>query len=233
MTRILICEDEPLIAKRLVRFIESSIGSRYEIELVHTQSQAFQVLAQRQIDLLFLDLNLHGRDGFEILKKLTSEAFQTVVVSAYTDRAMEAFEIGVLDFIGKPFTQERVQKAIDRYFKEANPQNDHLSYLSIQTPRGIDFVDIGQIAFIKAASIYSELVLLDGSVRIYNKPLNQLLKLLPAQFFRLHKSYISRIDHIKSIEQRQTNTYDAVLLSGQRIPVSREARKELIRQLTN
>ncbi len=232
MTRILVCEDEPLIAKRLMRFIQESVTFPYEIDLAHTQSNAFETLASKHIDLLFLDLNLHGRDGFDILKQLTSNAFHTIVVSAHSDRAIEAFEIGVLDFIAKPFTQQRVRKALDRYHQGTNTSSGQLKYLAIQTHKGLEFVSIERIRYIKASGIYSELFLVDDSTSLYNKPLNQLLKLLPSNFIRTHKSYVTRIDDIASLEKRASNTYDALLNCGSRIPVSRSARKEIIEKLT-
>ena len=170
--------------------------------------------------------------GFDILRKLASDSFHTIVVSAYTDRAIEAFEFGVLDFIGKPFAEERVNKALSRYAKGLPSGDQYLKYLAIQNHKGVDFVDLDHISYIKASGIYSELILLDGSVSVYNKPLNQLLKLLPEEFVRTHKSYVTHISYIASIEKRQSNTFDAKLSTGEKIPISRSMRKEIIKRMT-
>lgn len=76
-------------------------------------------LVSQPVDVMFLDLNLHGKDGFLLLHEQLVQPFHTIVVSANTDRALEAFELGVLDFVGKPFTQERIDKALQR-FADAN-----------------------------------------------------------------------------------------------------------------
>ena len=232
LKKILICEDEKLIADRLYRFIGEAIDFPAELQIVSTLNQAFEHLSKHKIDLLFLDLNLHGKDGFEILKKLASEAFHTIIVSAYTEKALEAFEYGVLDFVGKPFTMERLKKAIDRFSKDDVGSGHGLKYIAIKSRKAIEFIAIEAVDYVRAAGIYSELILKDGTVKVYDKPMNQLLKLLPQGFTRVHKSFVAPIAHIKSIEQRKANAYDIVLISGRKIPLSRSMRKTLIRLLT-
>lgn len=229
--QILICEDEPLIANRLARFIENVTTYDYKIKVTTTLFEAFEFLANNKIDLLFLDLNLHGKDGFEILKKVASASFHTIVVSAYTDRAIEAFDYGVLDFIGKPFAQERIEKALRRYKKGNRDASNHLKYLAVKSRKGVDFIDLNKVNYMKAAGIYSEVVLLDGSVKVYDKPLNQTLKLLPKNFMRVHKSYVVPRTSITSILKRKINSFDVLLKSGDRVPISRDIRKELLKDL--
>ena len=230
LTSILVCEDELLIANRLQRFIEKVARYNCKVSKVSTLSEAFDFFANNEVHLLFLDLNLHGKDGFEILKELSSASFYTIVVSAHTDRAIEAFEYGVIDFIGKPFTEERVKKALDRFEKGNKEAAEHLKYLAIKSRRGVEFISIEQVNYIKAAGIYSEIILLDNSIKVYDKPLNQTIKLLPEHFWRVHKSYIVPITHITSIKKRKINSYDVQLKSGTQIPISRTMRKKLLKQ---
>ena len=233
LKKILICEDEKLIANRLRRFVNDAIDFPAEIHLVSTLNQAFEFLSMNKTDLLFLDLNLHGRDGFDILKKLASESFHTIIVSAYTKKAIEAFEYGVLDFIGKPFTPERLQKALDRFCKDDTTKGIGLKYVAIKSRKGVEFVSIKDIDYIKASGIYSELILKDATIKVYDKPLNQLLKLLPKGFERIHKSFVIPIGQIKSIVQRKANTYTLELRSGSLVPISRAMRKKLVKKLAD
>ncbi len=76
------------------------------------------------IDVLFLDLNLNGKDGFDLLKTSVSGAFHVIIISAHTEQALKAFEYGVLDFVGKPFNKERLARALDRVFERI-----HKSYI--------------------------------------------------------------------------------------------------------
>lgn len=231
LKKILICEDEKLIAVRLSRFIAEAIDFPADIQIVSTLNQAFEYLSKNKIDLLFLDLNLHGKDGFEILKKLTSEAFHTIIVSAYTEKAIEAYEYGVLDFVGKPFTLERLKKAIARFSKDDIARGQGLKYIAIKIGKRIAFIALEDIDYIQAAGIYSELILKDGTIKVYDKPMNQLIKLLPTDFKRVHKSFVVPLNHVKSIVQRKANAHDIELQSGRKIPVSRAMRKALIKLL--
>jgi len=231
--RILVCEDEQLIANRLIRFINTAATQAIEVKPVFTLNQAFEYLSNHSINLLFLDLNLHGKDGFEILKKLSASSFHTIVVSAYTDRAIEAFEYGVLDFIGKPFTQERVKKAMERFEKESISTSHFLKYIAVRTRKGIEFIEVEDIKYVKASGIYSELFLSEGTSKMYDKPMNQLLKLLPENFIRIHKSYVVPIEQISSIVSTKLNAFEVLLKSGENIPLSRNRRKELIAHLSS
>lgn len=232
VNQILVCEDEQLIAKRLVRFITTVATEPIEVASVFTLNQAFEYLSKHSINLLFLDLNLHGKDGFELLKKLSASSFHTIVVSAYTDRAIEAFEYGVLDFIGKPFTQERVKKAMERFEKDSISTSHYLKYIAVRTRKGIEFIEVDDIKYVKASGIYSELLLSNGTSKMYDKPMNQLLKLLPENFIRIHKSYVVPLEQISSIINSKLNAYEVLLKSGENIPLSRNKRKELIARLS-
>lgn len=90
-------EDEPLIARRLERVLR--------------EEAAEGALSRGGVDIVFLDLNLNGRAGFDLVGDAAAGAFHTVVASALTERALEAFEVGVLDFMGKPFGAERVHRS--------------------------------------------------------------------------------------------------------------------------
>ncbi len=228
MTRILICEDEKLIAERLARFVSNALTVPARIEKVHSIIQARHYLQSQSVDLLFLDLNLHGKDGFSLLGDFLSQSFQTIVVSAYTDRAIEAFEYGALDFLGKPFTQERIQKAVSRYENGLTDQERQLKYLAVKCRRETEFVEVKTIKFIKAASIYSDLHLSTGEVKVYDKPLNQLLKLLPSHFQRVHKSYIVNSHFVQSIHSKKQNSYVLILSSDESVPLSRDKRKDVL-----
>src|SRR5688572_4889959 len=113
--RVLIVEDEPLLAQRLERFCREILGARLETLRVATLfSEASARLDESPIDLLLLDLNLHGRDGMELLASSVAGSFHTIIVSANTEHALRAFEYGVMDFIAKPFTRERLEQALQR-----------------------------------------------------------------------------------------------------------------------
>lgn len=231
MIRMLICEDEELISNRLMRFIKEVVATPVHIDRVYTFHEAETYLKSRGTDLLFLDLNLHGRDGYELLVEFMAGPFHTIVVSAYTDRAIEAFEYGVLDFIAKPFRKERIARAINRYLEGIPPRESHVKRLAIKGRKGLEFVEIEGIKFIRAAGIYAEMHLFDGEKKLYDKPLNQLVKILPETFCRVHKSYVANMAEVRSVQKIKPNSFLLVLGSGETIPLSRNRRKEILELL--
>ncbi|MDX1643027.1 MAG: response regulator, partial [Thermoanaerobaculia bacterium] len=103
--RILIVEDEAIVARRLRRLVEAILGERLQaIRVAATLREGLEHVRNRTIDLLFLDLDLGGKDGFRVLTEAVTGPFHTIVVSARTEEAIRAFELGVTDFVAKPYT---------------------------------------------------------------------------------------------------------------------------------
>ena len=129
--KILIVEDEKSIANRIERLLKEIAGDKIS-SLVQKErlTEALDYINHHKIDLLFLDLNLSGNDGFEILQSLAAETFDTIIVSAYRDKAIDAYEYGVVDFVPKPFTKDRLAKAFHR-LDSNRPEVKKLSLIHI------------------------------------------------------------------------------------------------------
>ncbi|OGU61368.1 MAG: hypothetical protein A2V66_15910 [Ignavibacteria bacterium RBG_13_36_8] len=225
---VVIVEDEPFIAERTERLVKEILKNKLtRVVIKESLPGAMHYLNEHQIDLLLLDLNLSGKDGFELLKKAVAGSFHTIVISAYTDRAIEAFEYGVLDFIGKPFTVERLKKAFDRLNNVTMKNKYPTKYIAVRKNEKLQLIDVDKINYIKGAGIYSEIVLMDGSVELHNKSLNKLDVILPSNFIRTHKSYIVNVRYIKSLSTLGGSKYELELTSGEIQPLSRHKYKEI------
>ncbi len=224
---ILIVEDEPIIARRIQRMLHSLLGDGISsLSLRHSLSEGMSHLEKEKIDLLFLDLNLNGDDGFTLLQSLVAAPFHTIIVSAYKDRAITAFEYGVLDFIPKPFNEERLGQALKRLQeREAHPGKAR--YLAIQKRGRQLLLEIDQLAYIQGAGIYSELIFQDGRKEVHNKNLDKLSQLLPPHFDRIHKSYIVNTHQIAQLDSQAGGKYSIILKEGTSLPVSRSRYKVL------
>lgn len=220
--KILIVEDEPLIARRLERFLRELLPEAL-ISGAPSLAMGLDYLDRHPVDLLFLDLNLHGEDGFRILHTLTARSFQTVVVSAHTDRAIEAFDYGVLDFIPKPFDRERLEKALRRLSVTAG--ETAARYLSVRRRNGFFLIPADEIRFIKGAGSYSEIH--HASVDLHDKTLEGLSRVLPPRFERVHKSYLVNMDYVEQLLVQSGSRYDLVLNDGTQIPVGRTRYRDL------
>ncbi len=217
--RLVIVEDENTVAQRLERLARDILDEQLtSLRVFHTLDDANDYITSETIDVLFLDLNLAGRDGFELLKTVVARSFHTIIVSAYADRAVEAFEYGVLDFVTKPFTRARLAKALDRYNSSFRQQRTR--YIAIKRRGVIEPINLDRVHVFKGANVYSEAILDDGSLLLHDKPLSRLEQILPANFERVHKSYIANVSAVARIRQTGNRTH-LEMVSGAEVPVSR------------
>lgn len=220
--RLLIVEDEPLIADRLERMCREILGSFLK-RVIHASriDEAEDLLASAPIDLLLLDLNLGGADGMEILKASVAGSFHTVIVSAYAERAVEAFEFGVLDFVPKPFRKERLALALERARGAHARANCPTKFLAIRSHGRIELVRVDDVLYARGAGAYSELQLAGGRSVLHDKSLEKLAEILPPIFNRVHKSYLVRLSDIVALHAKPGSRYAAELKGGIRLPIGR------------
>lgn len=229
--KIVIVEDEFMVAKRLKRLITNILEAQdYTLQLFNTLDDAADYLSANAVDALFLDLNLNGLDGFTLLKQQLSQSFHTIVVSANTERALEAFDLGVLDFVAKPFTQERLAKAIDRLTSVSYRTN--CKFLSYKKAGSMQLLNVSDISHIQAAGHYSEIFTHDEQVILHDKNLEKLLPLLPTNFFRIHRSHIIDLQSVAALHSQVGSKYFVTLKTGLELPVGRTRVAELKKQLS-
>lgn len=228
--KILIIEDESRIARRIERMIRSIFNDKLsKLNVVDNLENGLKFIKDNEIDLLFLDLNLNGKDGFEVLESVVSEPFQTIIISAYKEKAIRAFEYGVLDFVPKPFDQDRLAKACNRISTKSITEPG-IKFLAIKKKGRQMLIGIDQIKYIKGAGIYTELHLKNGATEIHNKTLDGLHLLLPDSFERIHKSYIAEMTNAKEIKVEPGSKYSLVLKTEEELPIGRTRYKKIKEQ---
>ncbi|RXK53752.1 response regulator transcription factor [Oleiharenicola lentus] len=230
--KLVLIEDEPLVAQRLERFCREVLGAG--LERLHRASsfdEAAAWLAENTVDVVLLDLNLEGQDGMELLKRSVASSFHTVIVSANTDRALEAFQYGVLDFVPKPFTRERLAQALSRVRGPVTRAGQAARNLAVKKAGRIELVPVDDVLYVQGAGNYSELVLADGRRELHDKTLERLEALLPEDFERTHKSYLVRLSAIKALHASEGSHYELELKNGTCLPVGRTRYKELRERL--
>lgn len=226
--RILIVEDELPIAED-IQFLVKDILKK-QTATIHIETslgKAAEYLKSHVVDVLLLDLNLNSKDGFELLKQTVSNSFHTIVISANTNRAIEAFEYGVLDFIPKPYSIERLKAAFERLKSNHALDGQAIKYLSVKKGFEIRVIPLEDIRYFKSANIYVELYLRDKQIAICDKSMKTLAPLLPVNYFRIHKSYIIDINNIDTIQTLGGGKYRVKLKTGERLPLSRNKIKSL------
>ncbi|MFT5210787.1 MAG: two-component system response regulator LytT [Flavobacterium sp.] len=218
---VLILEDEPVIMARLVRQIGQILGKKLsKLKTFGNLDDAQEYIAEQSIDLLCLDLNLKGANGFDLLQSLTASSFHTIIISAHTDEAVKAFEYGVLDFVAKPFTLDRLQQAVNRVLDSSLRQDYGTRFLSVKNAGIIKLIEVSQIEYIMASGHYSELVI-SQQKQLHHKPIEKLLAVLPPNFERIHRSYIVNMNLAARISIKAGSNYELVMSGGTVLPIGR------------
>lgn len=226
--RLVLIEDEPLVAQRLARFCREVLGAGLEkLHVANTFDAASAWLAENPVDVVLLDLNLQGEDGMELLRRSVAGSFHTIIVSANTDRALEAFQYGVLDFVPKPFSRERLAQALARASGPLARGGPPTKLLAVRKAGRVELVAVDAVLYVQGAGNYSELVLQDGRRELHDKTLERLEAILPGDFERIHKSYLVRLSAVKALHASEGSHYEAELRDGRRLPVGRTRYKEL------
>lgn len=225
---ILIIEDEARIAKRLQRMTAEFFGNKpADITLCDSLQKGLSHISARPVDLLLLDLNLNGDNGFEVLELMVSGSFHTIIVSANTDKAITAFAYGVLDFVPKPFDQDRLFRALGRFFTPAIKTEENVKYLAVKAAGQVRLIGITDVLYIKGAGIYTQLYLKNGRQELHDKSLELLEQLLPDSFERIHKSYLVNLEYAEKILVQPGSRYGLLLKNTEVLPVGRSKYKEL------
>ncbi len=226
--RILVVEDEPLIARRLVQFCRAILQDRLElIRSAQTFDAASADLASRAFDVMLLDLKLQERDGMELLGSAVAGSFHTIVVSANLDQALRAFEFGVIDFVPKPFSRERLEQALRRAAGEGGRAPRPAQCLAVRKLGRIELLDVDEVVYVEGSDKYSELVLTNGRRELHDKSLLRLEAVLPPVFERTHKSYLVRMSAVARIFALEGSRYELELKNGVRLPVGRTRYRSL------
>jgi len=229
---ILIIEDEYLIAQGLMRNLKDYFGVRIKrMEHCDTLEAAIEKIQTKDIDLVLLDLNLFGKNGFDILQLANASSFHTIVVSAYADQAIQAFEFGVLDFVAKPFTQARLIKALQRFDNQSS-QHSYTQSLAVKKLGQLQLLVIQDINYIQADGHYTQVWMIDGSSHLHDKSIERLLHILPPYFLRTHRSFVVNLHHVKHINIETGGKYSINTQFSTSIPLSRSYYPVLKEKLT-
>jgi DNA-binding LytR/AlgR family response regulator len=228
--RIVIVEDEPVAARQLAKMIGGLLPDG--VVALAPSVEAGADALREGADLLFLDLNLAGEDGFALLRRFVGEPFETIVTTAYPERAVEAFELGVRDYLVKPFSKERLAQALARVPSSGDRESPPLAGLMVKSREGYENVPVADIVAVRSAGDYTELLLDTGGVRLSAKRMEFLEQRLPADFMRVHRTAIVRLSKVKKLTVEPGGKY-AVVVAGasEPLPVGRAKYREVKRRL--
>lgn len=239
--RAAIVDDEPLARRRLERML-GDLGGVEVVGCYPDGAAALSGLAQARPDVVFLDVRMPGLDGFELLQRMPPPARpRVVVVSAYGERALEAFAVDAVDYVVKPLSPVRLREAVERVRARMSPATvpstplrapassagGYLPRIAVPDGPRLRVVAVDEISMLVAQGNYVELVL-PGRSLLLREPLHSLLdRLDPARFVRVHRSRAVRIDLVEQVEPLGAGQYRLRLRDGTRLASGRRYRQAL------
>jgi two-component system, LytTR family, response regulator len=254
--RVLLVDDEALARQRL----EDLLKHQENVEIVGTADNGEAAVAAIRMlhpDLVFLDVQMPGKTGLDVIRTIgPDEMPATVFVTAYDQYALKAFESAAIDYLVKPFDDERFEQAFARARRlvelqevgrlteqlravlhgggaaapaTATGKPEYLERIAVETRGQVRVVPVEDIEYITASGPYAELHV-GGRAHVIRERMQMLEERLdPAKFFRIHRSAIVRLDQIETLLRDPGGDYGVRLRSGVQLSVSRNRVEQLER----
>jgi DNA-binding LytR/AlgR family response regulator len=205
--KYIIIDDEPLAHEVIEEFC--SMLPHLQLEKnCYNAIEAMQFLNENTVDFMFLDINMPKLRGLDFLKTLTKPP-KTIITTAYKEHALEGFELNVVDYILKPFSFDRLVKAVNKVSEKQAPKTvvkevfnsvDSSTRFFVKGDKKHHQIDLNNLLYIEAYGNYTKLFLNDEMLVSHEKISHYEEILNASNFLRVHKSFIVAIDKIKFIE---------------------------------
>jgi len=233
-TRCLIVDDEPL-ARALIRGHVEKLENFEIVAECGDAMKALNVLREKQVDLIFMDIQMPQITGIEFLKTLKHTP-KVIITTAYREYALEGFELDVVDYLLKPITFERFLKSVNKFY-QTNPGEVQLvsrasadkiadeSFIYVKENKKIVKVYLSEIKYIEGLSEYVQ-IHTDKRKIITKTSMTQMEeKLLSENFLRIHKSYIVSVSKIEAF------TANTIEINGKELPIGRSFKNAVLNVL--
>lgn len=242
LLKVFIVDDEPLARDELIYLLKKSnqveiAGQADNVEM------ALQKLHDMDIDVVFLDIQLGEDSGIKIANELNQLEYPPMIVfaTAYDDYAIKAFELNAVDYLLKPFDENRVKQTIQKLEKRISIDQPKITFpsrkqallsnpvdkLAITMDEKIVLVNVNDILFIEAAEGKTMIATTRDRYTANDSLVTFERKLESSSVVRVHRAFLVNINSIVEIEPWFNSTYNLILLGGARVPVSRTYTKEL------
>jgi two-component system LytT family response regulator len=258
--RVLVVDDEPLGRLRIEDLLRREPGA----EIVGTAADgaaAVEAIRAERPDLVFLDVQMPGKTGLDVVREIGVDAMPaTIFVTAYDRYAIQAFDVAAVDYLVKPFDDERFEQAFARARRQLRlegmdrlreqlvavlqdasplagtpaaqaPVSRYLERIAVESHGKLQAVEVADIDYIVASGPYARLHLQDRRYVIRETMQHLEDRLDPKRFMRIHRSIIVRLDLVESLHRTVAGESEVQLRGGPRLKVSRSRRESLERWL--
>ncbi len=227
--KCIIVDDEPIARK----VIKSHLENFENVEVVSeckNAIQAFEVLKTKNVDLMFLDIQMPQISGMDFLKNLSYRP-AVIITTAYRDYAVESFDFDVIDYLLKPISLERFLKAINRYYEKYQPLKKTLGenegeFIYVKENKITNKVVLDEIVYVESMREYITIYTQERTITVKSS-LTKFCDNLPKEaFVRIHSSFVISMSQVKSF-----STTKIILKTGQVLPISRSYKNMVMAQL--
>ena len=236
MTELINCiivDDEP-VAREILESHLSGIEKVKVTGSCKNALEAFQIVSNQKIDLIFLDINMPEISGLSFAKSINKN-IKVIFTTAYREYAVDGFDLQAVDYLLKPISFERLLQAINKYLNENTPvryetvtiEEENSDYFFVRSERKMIKISFPEILFIESMSDYLKIHLKEKSVVTRETIVNIEAKLPQKEFLRVHRSFIVALNAIESF------TNEFVEIGEKQIPISRSYKKEVLDRLEN
>ncbi len=244
MLKAILIDDEKNSLETLRMELELNCPHVEIAQLCQGPEAGLAAISAIKPDLVFLDIQMPGMTGFELLRKLDKIEFEVIFVTAFDQYSMQAIKVSALDYLLKPVDGEELTRAVLKVeknvaLKQSSAQVDLLltnlqssagfSKIALPTLKGLDFISIEEILYCHADGNYTSIYTVDGEKYVISRTLSDFESMVDSgMFFRTHKSYLVNLQYIKQYIKGSGG--QVVLKDGSAIQVAR-ARKELLMEM--
>ena len=221
----LVVDDEELARTLLENYI-SRLPHLHLVAKCANPLEAFKVLEEENIDILFLDIQMPELSGIDFLKTLQTQP-KVIFTTAYSEYAIEGYQLDVVDYLLKPFSFERFVQAVNKAVNLINekPKDTEKDFLLVKSEHKIHKIKYADIRYIQSMREYVAYFLPNGKILALNS-LKKLETELPAdQFIRIHKSYIIPIQKVTTLEGNMVHIGD------EKLPIGNLYKEEVLKRV--
>jgi two-component system, LytTR family, response regulator len=225
--KTLIIDDEPLALELLKNYI-SHFPRLQLVAAFNDPIEAIAFIKQNEVDLLFVDINMPDMSGLELVKALPGKLL-LIFTTAYKQFALDGFDLDAVDYLLKPVPFERFTRAVNKAISlyDYNQEKNGDTALYVRSDYQVVKIELNDIEYIESISDYLKIHLISGEIVMTLMTLKAILgKLPPAQFKRIHRSYVVTLNKVKSFSYRK-----AILPSAE-LPVS-EKYQDIVKEWKN
>ncbi|WP_431135574.1 LytR/AlgR family response regulator transcription factor [Psychroserpens mesophilus] len=230
--------DDEAIAREIIATHVSKINNIRVVASCSNAIEAFNYISNHKIDLVFLDINMPEISGISFAKSINSN-IKVIFTTAYRDYAVEGFELKAVDYLLKPISFERLQKALHTYFEiygtkqsSVTTISENSEFIFVRSERKMIKIDFNDIIYIESYSDYLKIhldpstAISTGATVITRETISSIEAKLPKTLFlRIHRSYIISVSAITSF------THEHITIQNKALPISRTYKKEALRFL--